>query len=158
MFSQGFGNLTPARIMNTNKGYFLFLRHFLFFMKWAITFQALIILVKRVQKNSFVSIEIPKCSSGKLDRFYDCQIKIRSTERGPFSSPIFSSAFPVIWLHRPQFFVSRGVDFVTMDRYIPVLIPAPQAPQNPQAPPGTSFPLRSISINAFSSSSSPPAL
>ena len=36
-------------------------------------------------------------------------------------------------------------DLIAVDTYIPVLTPAPQAPQNPQEPPGTCFPLFCIS-------------
>lgn len=52
----------------------------------------------------------------------------------------------------------RGVDFEMMDTNIPVLIPAPQAPQKPQAPPGTLRPRFIISVNALRRSMSPPAL
>ena len=45
-----------------------------------------------------------------------------------------------------------------MAMYIPALSPAPHAPQNPQAPPGTALPLLYISDNALGKSSSPPAL
>ena len=51
-----------------------------------------------------------------------------------------------------------GVDCEMMDTNIPVLIPAPQAPQKPQAPPGTLRPRFIISVNALRRSMSPPAL
>ena len=54
-------------------------------------------------------------------------------------------------------FENSLIDFVAMDTNIPVLIPAPQAPQKPQAPPGTCFALLCISASAVCKSTSPPA-
>ena len=53
--------------------------------------------------------------------------------------------------------LTKGVAFKAIEINIPVLIPAPQAPQNPQAPPGTCFPLFCISPSADDRSISPPA-
>ena len=55
--------------------------------------------------------------------------------------PIASSALEVILLARPQGSFLSGVAPEIIDINIPVLIPAPQAPQNPHTPPGTAFPL-----------------
>jgi hypothetical protein len=52
----------------------------------------------------------------------------------------------------------KGVEPVMIEINIPVLIAAPHAPQNPQAPPGTLLPLLIISLRAFERSISPPAL
>ena len=43
--------------------------------------------------------------------------------------------------------IAKGVDFEIIEMNIPELIPAPQAPQNPQAPPGTLLPRFIVSIN-----------
>ena len=77
-------------------------------------------------------------------------------QRGPPTSPIASSALAVILWDRPKLSFPRGVDPVIMEINIPELIPAPQAPQNPQAPPGTERPLLFISIKDFIRSISPP--
>lgn len=69
-------------------------------------------------------------------------------QRGPPISPIFSSDFAVILCDSENGSFAKGVDFEIMDINIPELIPAPQAPQNPHAPPGTLFPRFIISINA----------
>ena len=50
-----------------------------------------------------------------------------------------------------------GVDPEMMEINIPELIPAPQAPQKPQAPPGTLCPRFFVSVNAFANSILPPA-
>ena len=78
-------------------------------------------------------------------------------QRGPPTLPILSRALAVILLERPQASCARGVAPVMIDMYIPALIPAPQAPQNPQAPPGTCFPRLYISERLFARSISPPA-
>ena len=44
-----------------------------------------------------------------------------------------------------------------IDTNMPELMPAPQAPQKPHAPPGTLFPRFIISVNAAARSTSPPA-
>ena len=51
--------------------------------------------------------------------------------------PIASSALEVILLARPQGSFLSGVAPEIIDINIPVLIPAPQAPQNPHTPPGS---------------------
>ena len=56
----------------------------------------------------------------------------------------------------PKLSLPKGVEPVTMETNIPVLIPAPQAPQKPQAPPGTDLPRLFISTNAFLRSMTPP--
>lgn len=45
--------------------------------------------------------------------------------------PMASRARAVIWLERPRGSLLSGVAFERMERDIPVLIPAPQAPQKP---------------------------
>ena len=69
-------------------------------------------------------------------------------QRGPPISPICPSDLAVILCDSANGSFAKGVDFEIMDINIPELIPAPQAPQNPQAPPGTLFPRFIISINA----------
>ena len=66
-------------------------------------------------------------------------------------------AFEVMRFDKPNSVVFNGVDPVTMEINIPELIPAPQAPQNPQAPPGTLEPLFFISVSAAFRSMFPPA-
>ena len=78
--------------------------------------------------------------------------------RGPPIPPIRSRDRAVIRWETPQASPARGVDPDTMDANMPALSPAPQAPQNPQAPPGTPLPRLSISPSALSSSTAPPAL
>ena len=58
---------------------------------------------------------------------------------------------------RPQASVASGEAPVTRETKIPVLIPAPQAPQKPHTPPGICFPRCSMAISRFSRSTSPPA-
>ncbi len=70
-------------------------------------------------------------------------------QRGPPISPISSSDLAVILCDNANGSFSKGVDFEMMDINIPELIPAPQAPQKPQAPPGTLFPRFIISIKAL---------
>ncbi len=77
--------------------------------------------------------------------------------RGPPISPIFPNDFAVILWERANGSFVRGVDFEIIDTNIPELIPAPQAPQNPHAPPGTLFPRLIISASAEFISISPPA-
>ena len=55
-------------------------------------------------------------------------------QRGPPISPICPSDLAVILCDRANGSFAKGVDFEIMDINIPELIPAPQAPQNPQAP------------------------
>ncbi len=80
-----------------------------------------------------------------------------SQQRGPPISPIAPKAFAVIRWESAKGSAESGVDFERMDTNMPELRPAPQAPQKPQAPPGTLFPLLSISFRALSSSIAPPA-
>ena len=77
---------------------------------------------------------------------------------GPSMLPMESSAFDVILLDSPQGLPVRGVAFEMIEMNIPVLMPAPQAPQNPHAPPGTLCPLFIISVRASDRSICPPAL
>ncbi len=62
-------------------------------------------------------------------------------------SPIFFSDSEVILCASANGSFAKGVDFEMIEMNIPVLIPAPQAPQNPQAPPGTLLPRFIISAN-----------
>lgn len=71
--------------------------------------------------------------------------------------PIASSALEVILLARPQGSFLSGVAPEIIDINIPVLIPAPQAPQNPHTPPGAAFPRFIISSRTSGKSISPPA-
>ena len=68
-------------------------------------------------------------------------------QRGPPTVPIRSRAFDVIKWDRAKGSTASGVDFEIIETNMPVLIPAPQAPQKPQVPPGTLFPLFIISVN-----------
>src|SRR5699024_1398618 len=77
-------------------------------------------------------------------------------QRGPPTSPIASSALAVILCDNPKFSPPRGVEPVIIETNIPALIPAPQAPQKPQAPPSNELPLRFISIRDLFRSISPP--
>ena len=82
----------------------------------------------------------------------------RLQQRGPPYLDISDSAREVISFESDQGSPANGVEPVTMDTNIPVLIPAPQAPQNPQAPPGTLLPREIISFRDASSSMFPPEL
>ena len=77
--------------------------------------------------------------------------------RGPPISPMAPRDFAVIRCDRANGSVDKGVEEDAIDTNIPELMPAPQAPQNPQAPPGTLFPRFIISTSASSRSMSPPA-
>ena len=68
--------------------------------------------------------------NGREDR----QIGTRLQQRGPPISPMAPSAFAVILWERAKGSSARGVDRDRIETNIPLLIPAPQAPQNPQAP------------------------
>ena len=68
-------------------------------------------------------------------------------QRGPPTSPICPSESAVILCDSANGSLAKGVDFEIMDINMPELIPAPQAPQNPQAPPGTLLPRFIVSIN-----------
>ena len=70
-------------------------------------------------------------------------------QRGPPIAPMLPRDFAVILCDRANGSFAKGVDFEIMEINIPELIPAPQAPQNPQAPPGTLFPRFIISIRAL---------
>ena len=81
----------------------------------------------------------------------------RLQQRGPPVSAIFARANEVIRLLSPQASCARGLLLVIILTNIPVLMPAPHAPQLPHAPPGTCLPLRIISVKAHSKSTLPPA-
>ena len=78
-------------------------------------------------------------------------------QRGPPISPIRSRDLAVIMCDRAKGSFVSGVDFEMMETNIPELIPAPQAPQKPQAPPGTFLPRFISSLRASGRSISPPA-
>ena len=65
--------------------------------------------------------------------------------------------FAVILCDKAKGSTVNGVEDEMIDTNIPELIPAPQAPQKPQAPPGTLFPRFIISARALPRSTSPPA-
>ena len=79
-------------------------------------------------------------------------------EEGISLAAAWTSDFAVILWDSANGSLVRGVDCEMMDTNIPVLIPAPQAPQKPQAPPGTLRPRFIISVNALRRSMFPPAL
>ena len=105
----------------------------------------------------FRSITTPRCSRTKSTAARMARKESRLQQRGPPALPMASSARAVMRLLRPQGSRARGVDCVTMARNCPVLTPAPQAPQKPQAPPGTALPRSYISRRAGSRSNVPPA-
>ena len=82
----------------------------------------------------------------------------RLQHRGPPISPMADRDFAVILCEKAKGSTVKGVDFEMMDTNIPELIPAPHAPQNPQAPPGTLCPRFIISASADGKSTFPPAL
>ena len=82
----------------------------------------------------------------------------RLQQRGPPISPICPSAAAVILCDSANGSSVSGVDREMIETNIPVLIPAPHAPQKPHAPPGTLLPRRSISMSASERAMSPPAL
>ena len=65
---------------------------------------------------------------------------------GPPISPIALSDLAVILCDSAKGSCASGVELEMIEINIPELIPAPQAPQKPQAPPGTLFPRFIISI------------
>lgn len=84
--------------------------------------------------------------------------ELRLQQRGPPISPSLANERDVIRLECPQASSARGVEAVMIDMNMPVLTAAPQAPQNPHAPPGTLLPLLIISLSAAERSIFPPAL
>ena len=113
---------------------------------------------KWVQGAASPSISTPRLARVKSTAAWMARWALRLQQRGPPTAPIRARAWDVIPLARPQGSPAKGVAPVAMETYIPALIPAPQAPQKPQAPPGTWLPRRSISGRACSRSRAPPAL
>ena len=103
------------------------------------------------------SIEIPKFSSTKSTADKMDKKESLLQHRGPPTLPICSKDLEVIRWDKRNGSAANGVDLEMMDTNIPVLMPAPHAPQKPQAPPGTLLPLLYISARAVSRSISPPA-
>ena len=112
---------------------------------------------QKSQVGTLRCIVTPSCSRVKSMAARIASQESRLQHRGPPTWPMASSARAVMRLLRPQGPAASGVERVTMAVYCPALTPAPQAPQNPQAPPGTARPRLAISRRAGSSSSSPPA-
>lgn len=83
--------------------------------------------------------------------------ELRLQQRGPPIPPSLSNDREVMRLECPQASPANGLEPVMMETAIPVLTAAPQAPQNPHAPPGTFLPLLIISPSAEERSISPPA-
>lgn len=102
---------------------------------------------------------LSECMQEKLDDFIStprfsftksiaermAMYKSRLQQRGPFTFPICMRAQEVILFDKPHSSDFKGVHEVMIEINIPVLIPAPHAPQNPQAPPGTCLALLKIS-------------
>lgn len=100
---------------------------------------------------------MPKCSSANSMAHKMDKNESLLQHLGPPILPICSNDFEVMKWDRRNASSASGVDPEMMDTNIPVLSPAPQAPQKPQLPPGTAFPLLYISTRASSSAISPPA-
>ena len=76
---------------------------------------------------------------------------------GPPTCPILARDLEVMPWARLKGSSARGVEPEIIDTNMPLLMPAPQAPQLPQAPPGTWPPLIIMVSRAFLRSMSPPA-
>ena len=84
-----------------------------------------------------ISISTPSFSLANCTACWIDKNEFLLQHLAPPISPIALSEREVMRFDKPNSVVFNGVDPVTMEINIPELIPAPQAPQNPQAPPGT---------------------
>lgn len=116
------------------------------------------LLSERVQAISGLVISTPSSSLAKSTADRMARYVSLLQHLGPPTSPMEPSALEVILLESPQESSDIGVAPVAIETNIPALIPAPQAPQNPHAPPGMAMPLLIISGRASDRSTSPPAL
>ena len=114
--------------------------------------------LKCVQMISGFSISTPSCSFAKSTACRMERKESRLQQLGPPISPMAARDRAVILWDRAKGSTLRGVEPEAIETNIPELIPAPQAPQKPQAPPGTFFPRFIISPKAFGRSRAPPAL
>lgn len=110
-----------------------------------------------VQMISDLSILMPVTSSAYSMAVRMDIYELRLQHRGPPVSPSRANEREVIRFECPQASSARGVEAVMIDINIPVLTAAPQAPQKPQAPPGTLLPRLTISLSAEGRSIFPPA-
>ena len=93
----------------------------------------------------------------KINGSEDRKEESRLQQRGPPTAPMAARDLAVIRWDKEKGSCERGVDPEMMETNMPELMPAPQAPQKPQAPPGTLFPRLIISSSACSRQILPPA-
>ena len=112
--------------------------------------------IKREHFTSSICIFILRYSSANFTASITAKYESLLQHLGPPFSLMLFKALEVIRFAMLHSSIDRGVALVTMETNIPVLIPAPQAPQYPHIPPGMSFPLLYISKSASFNSISLP--
>lgn len=114
--------------------------------------------VKKLHSTFGLSISMPKCAFTKSTAERIEIKESRLQHLGPPISPILLSDSAVIRCERAKGLFFNGVDSEMIEINMPELMPAPQAPQKPQDPPGTRLPRLIISTKALCRSITPPAL
>ena len=124
-------------------------------IKGTFCFKALVILVGTPAAGLGTVHLYPQMVPGKVDGRKEGEVGIPLAATGAAQPANALQGFRGHLVAEPPWLLRQGVDWVAMATNCPALIPAPQAPQKPQAPPGTDFPRRYISCRACSGWSLP---